>query len=225
MDPYHTDKNMTEQTTCVIEEPHYYDTKRQQSEQSDQQPNQDGIAVSSTSERGNVFHQWAIELLASFLSVASLVAIIVVLWIENGRALDEWRWKIGPTAVISFISTISKSALLVVVNSAIGQLKWRNFYGRPNSLADLQLFDDSARGVIGAARLIWHKNVKALLASIAAFIVIISLLVDPFVQLAFTFKTASRLVADEFGTVQRTQVYDPNGYILDTFFTAYGCKC
>ncbi|KAI3319235.1 hypothetical protein HD806DRAFT_525557 [Xylariaceae sp. AK1471] len=179
------------------------------------------LAEKPGKKRRHTYQLWKWELLASLLSVASLAVVVVVLYIENGRPLDEWAWSIGPTAVISFIGAVSKASLLVAVNGVIGQLKWQNFYGQTNSLFDLQLFDDSARGPLGAATLIWHKNIRAALASLAAVVIITSLLVDPFMQLVFDFPTLSKLTPDESGAIQKTTIYDPEGYNVDAQLTGY----
>ncbi|KAI1114051.1 hypothetical protein F5Y14DRAFT_462004 [Nemania sp. NC0429] len=172
----------------------------------------------------HIWQLWKWEILASLLSVVSLVLVVIILVIENGRPLDDWAWSIGPTAMISFAATISKASLLVAVSGVIGQLKWQNFYGQTNSLFDLQLFDDSTRGPLGAAALIWHKNIKATLASLAAVVIITSLLVDPFIQLVFDFPTLSKLTPDEVGTFQKTTIYDPSGNFDDLFLTSYAAS-
>ncbi|RWA10716.1 hypothetical protein EKO27_g4377 [Xylaria grammica] len=155
---------------------------------------------------------WAMEIFASILSTASLAAVIVVLWVENGRPLEQWAWSIGPTAVVSFIATVSRASLLLAVTEAMGQLKWMHFYGRANPLFDLQLFDASVRGPLGAAKLIWWKNIKALLASFASVLIIVSVLVDPFMQLVFDFPALARPQSGMTGSVRRTDVYDPSGW-------------
>ncbi|KAI0852740.1 hypothetical protein F5Y00DRAFT_272400 [Daldinia vernicosa] len=169
--------------------------------------------------RRRLFRSWMWEIGACFLSLASIAAVIAVLSVENHKPLDQWAWSIGPTAVVSFIGTIAKSAMLVAIAEILSQLKWQHFHGETHPLIDLEIFDGASRGPVGAIQLLWMKNIRTLLASLAAIVVIVSMLVDPFVQLVFEFPALSRPVSTASAFLNQTQVYDPNGYIMDAHLT------
>ncbi|KAI0474236.1 hypothetical protein F4859DRAFT_514778 [Xylaria cf. heliscus] len=166
-----------------------------------------------------LFRSWGWEISACLLSLASFAAIIIVLIIEDGKPLNQWAWSIGPTAVVSFITTIAKSSMLLATAEIIGQLKWHHFHTGTRPVIDLQTFDSAGRGPLGASTLIWKNHVKTSFASLVAVIIILSLLVDPFMQLVFTFPTHSRADSNKMGFFNSTQVYDPLGtpYILNRF--------
>ncbi|KAI1078724.1 hypothetical protein F5B20DRAFT_201562 [Whalleya microplaca] len=170
------------------------------------------------------FKFWKWEVGACFLSLASIASVIAVLYVENDKPLDQWAWSIGPTAVVAFITTIAKSSMLLAVSEVLGQLKWLHFYGETNPLTDLGVFDAAGRGPWGAAELLLRKNVKALLASLAAVVTIAALLIDPFMQLVFTFPALSRYESDVYGFFNQTQLYDPNGNTYDSHMTAFAAS-
>ncbi|KAI1641406.1 hypothetical protein F4809DRAFT_8689 [Biscogniauxia mediterranea] len=169
---------------------------------------------------GRQFGLWTWEILACLLSLCALAAVIGVLVYEDGKPLDQWAWVIGPTAVVSFISTVAKSSMLLAVSEIIGQLKWQNFDGRANALVDLQVFDDAGRGPWGATKFLAKKNVKSLLGSLASILIIVGLLVDPFMQLVFNFPALSREDPEGVAIFNGTEVYDPNAYIMDAHLTS-----
>lgn len=158
---------------------------------------------------------WVWEIGACVLVIASFAATLVVLAIEDGKPLEQWPWSVGPTAVVSFITAITKSSLLFAVTEVIGQLKWHHYEGKTRPLTHLQTFDDAGRGPLGAAALLWNHHAWSLRGSLAAIVVITSLFLDPFIQLVFAFPSQSRLDTSGAGTFHSTQVYDPNGNIYD----------
>ncbi|KAI8961686.1 hypothetical protein F5Y11DRAFT_325404 [Daldinia sp. FL1419] len=169
--------------------------------------------------RRRLLRSWMWEIGACFLSLASIASVIAVLSVENHKPLDQWAWSIGPTAVVSFVAAVAKSSMLVVVAEVLSQLKWHHFHGQAHPLIDLEIFDGASRGPLGAIELLWRKNIRTLLASLAAIIVLVSMLIDPFVQLVFDFPALAKPDPTANAFLNRTQVYDPNGYIMDAHLT------
>ncbi|KAI0148251.1 hypothetical protein F4776DRAFT_606813 [Hypoxylon sp. NC0597] len=156
---------------------------------------------------------WIWEIMASVFSLACIGAVIGVLLYEQGKPLDQWQrgWgeQISPTAVVSFLGTMGKSACLLALAEIISQLKWIHFSAGPQRLNDLQVFDDASRGPLGALQLLVVKNRKTLLAMCASALVLAALLVDPFLQLVFTFPQQLTPVDGASPTIRTSQVYDP----------------
>ena len=155
---------------------------------------------------------WLWELLACFLSIACLAAIVGVLIYEDNQPLDEWSLFIGPNAVVSFIGTLAKSSFLVALTEVISQYKWLHFLSKPQKLHDLQCFDEASRGPWGSFKLIIFKHKNALVASLASLVLLVSLLVDPFVQLVFSFPIQFVNDPTQFPTFQTSTVWNPSKY-------------
>ena len=83
---------------------------------------------------------------------------------------------------------------MVAVVEITSQLKWIHFHKRPHKLVDLQAYDESSRGPWGATKFLAFKHKTALLASWAALLTIVATMVDPALQLVFSFP--SRLAND-----------------------------
>ena len=153
---------------------------------------------------------WLWEVAACVFSLMSLASIVGVLIYEDGKQLDQWAWSIPPTAVVSFIGTMGKSSLVLVISQLLSQLKWLHFNSsNTRSLQHLRIFDGGSRGPLGALSVLY--NSKKLLASIAACLMILTILVDPFVQLVFTFP--SRLVEDGSQQAIFQRVYNWSGEV------------
>lgn len=157
---------------------------------------------------------WLWELGASVLSLVCIASIAAVASSQQGKPLEEWRRGLGrnisPTAVVSFLGTIGKSACLVALASIVSQLKWMHFSGAARKLSDLQLFDDASRGPMGALLLVMLRNKTTLLASCASVVTLASLLLDPFVQLIFDFPSELRPAVEGAAPgILSSQTYDP----------------
>ncbi|KAK4062835.1 uncharacterized protein Triagg1_9705 [Trichoderma aggressivum f. europaeum] len=165
---------------------------------------------------------WLWEIVACLFSLVCLAAIIIVLKYEDGKQLDQWSLVISPTAVISFLATISKSSFMLAITEVLGQLKWLHFNGQPRRLADLSLFDRASRGPYGGFVLILRRHRHSLLACFAALITIAGLLMDPFVQLVFSFP--SRLVVDSelVSSFSASRNYTPSNYRAVSSFALLG---
>ncbi|PPJ50404.1 hypothetical protein CBER1_06978 [Cercospora berteroae] len=125
---------------------------------------------------------WWFEVLGMVTSVAALLAIFGILFAYSGEPLSAWKAELRPNTIVAVLSTLSKSAMLMVVAQCIGQLKWLYFAQRPHPLQHIEIFDDASRGPLGSAKLLVHVNWTALLASLGAIITLLSLAMDPFVQ-------------------------------------------
>ncbi|KAI0384748.1 hypothetical protein F5Y04DRAFT_293067 [Hypomontagnella monticulosa] len=156
---------------------------------------------------------WIWEILSSVFSLACISSVIGVLCYEQGRPLDQWQqgWgqQISPTAVVSFLGMMGKSACSVAVAEIISQLKWIHFSAAPRKLSDLEIFDEASRGPWGAIRLVVLKNRTTLLAMCASVLLLASLFVDPFLQLVFTFPQQLTPVPGASPIIRTSQVYDP----------------
>lgn len=101
---------------------------------------------------------WLPEILASILSVASLLSIIIVLRVYNGRGLAELNLPASLTlnGIVAAIATITRVCLMVPVGSAMSQEAWLWFSASQqrgsarSRLIDLDLSDSASRGAWGS---------------------------------------------------------------------------
>jgi hypothetical protein len=130
---------------------------------------------------------WYWEFISAIVSIASTVAIVVILCVENGRALSGWHFLIAPNSLISIFSTIAKSSLLVSVASCLSQLKWIYFKHSSRPLHHFELFEEASRGPWGSAVLSWVVHIRAKLALFGSIITIVALAFEPFTQQILAF--------------------------------------
>ncbi|KAH7417810.1 hypothetical protein BKA64DRAFT_738366 [Cadophora sp. MPI-SDFR-AT-0126] len=152
---------------------------------------------------------WLWESAACLLSLIILALIFVNLLMLNNNPTYYWAWPWNVNSVLAFAVTIMKASLLVPVASSLGQLKW-HWFRRSRSLKGLELFDEASRGSLGSIRLLWALRFWYL-ASIGAFITVLTLSVDTFVQNAIK-------VVYQNDTTDGSYVYRTNSFSFSSFF-------
>ncbi|KAK1625427.1 hypothetical protein BDP81DRAFT_355918 [Colletotrichum phormii] len=92
-------------------------------------------------------------------------------------------------ALISTLSTISRSALAVGVSAAVSQRQWIRLNRGVHPLADLEMHDSASQGPWGSMSLLISLGWSDIV-SLGAMVTILSLAMDPFVQQIATFESA-----------------------------------
>lgn len=113
-----------------------------------------------------ILRWWLPELFASLLSIASFIAIVVVLHIYNGRALDDVSLPYGLTlnGILAILSTIARVSLMMPVGTALSQEAWlwlskNSRRNQPDScLGDLDVSDAASRGPLGSIVFLWSSR-------------------------------------------------------------------
>ncbi|KAI1506627.1 hypothetical protein F5X99DRAFT_11280 [Biscogniauxia marginata] len=148
-------------------------------------------------DTGNDNGWWLFEIAAWVASALALVAIIITIAMTDGRPLPQWPMHITLNSFVSFGSTIMKAALIIPVAEGISQLKWL-WFKRAGDLDDIQTFDEASRGSWGSMKLIF-SNRRLHLAKLGAFITIVALGVDPFIQQVIVYP--NRTIPSPLGNV------------------------
>ncbi|KAJ2984803.1 hypothetical protein NUW58_g5869 [Xylaria curta] len=139
---------------------------------------------------------WMWEILSIILSGISLVSTFVVLKVHAQKPPPHFIYGITLNAIISFLTTLSKSSLLVAVAGAMSQLKWQWFQSaKGRSVLDTQLFDNASRGPWGSAILLTTPHSWSLV-SMGAVVSILALAFDPFAQQLLNYPTQTTVAAD-----------------------------
>ena len=82
--------------------------------------------------------------------------------------------------------------MLLAATESIGQAKWLLYRKQSRNLADFQTIDEASRGPWGAFQLLYRFwDGRTILASAGAFIVLVSLAVDPFTQQILSYPSVS----------------------------------
>ena len=162
---------------------------------------------------------WFWEVAACVFSLLSLASIVGVLSYEDGKPLDGWQWSIPPTATVSFIGTLGKASLVLVLSQVLSQTKWLHFREtKSTSLQHIRIFDGASRGPLGAMLIIWKSRKLLALASIGACLMVLTILIDPFIQLVFTFP--SKLAEDnsQLAMFNRTNYWNGSWDTIDNIY-------
>ncbi|GAB1318532.1 hypothetical protein MFIFM68171_08742 [Madurella fahalii] len=102
---------------------------------------------------------------------------------HDEKPLSEWKFAASINTVISVLGVVSRAALVFAVSSSLGQHKWNWFRERHDELRVFVKFDEASRGLLGSLNLHLWSRVRSW-ASLGAFVIIISVLIDPFLQAA-----------------------------------------
>lgn len=119
------------------------------------------------------------------LATGLVTAMFILLATFNHKPVPDWGYSLSLGTILALMSTLYRSLVVFIASQIISQEKWTWYSdGRIRPLRHLQYFDAGSRGVVGSASLIpivAKHNPKALAA---AFLLIISFLIGPFVQQA-----------------------------------------
>lgn len=180
-----------------------------------------GLQTTNTHAKSGWQRLWRFEIISSVFSMSCMVIIAAILLAFDGKPLRDWRFQlITPNALIAIFSTMSKSAMLLTVATAISQMKWAYFQDRAWPLAHFQILDDASRGPLGAAKLLWSLRAQALVASVGALLTLTALAMDPFTQQILSFPTHEVEATNVTATLRKTSdfaafstakaIYDPD---------------
>ena len=102
---------------------------------------------------------WIKEIGAMLISILSLLCIVVILRIHEGRPLPDWPFSITINSLVSIFSTIMGMTILVPLEQCISQAKW-HWFQEYHPLADMDMYDQGSRGPWGALRMLWDIRWK-----------------------------------------------------------------
>jgi hypothetical protein len=148
---------------------------------------------------------WLWELTSTLVALLSTLAIFLILLLHNGQLLGDRLFYFTLNSLLSIFATVLRIAVAVAVSSAIFQLGYV-WFTKPRPLDDLEVFNAASRGIAGSLRLIWLQRGRGW-ASLGAFLFILVLLNDTFVQQIVTFPT-KEITKDVSATIGRNSIYD-----------------
>jgi len=108
----------------------------------------------------SLLYSWWFEFTSWYISALCLAAILVVLIKYDHKPVPLLPFGITINAIISVLSGVLKSALLIPIAEAIGQLKWNWFRGISRDLTDFEVFDEASRGPWGSLVLLVRTRLR-----------------------------------------------------------------
>ncbi|KAJ5605695.1 hypothetical protein N7510_008476 [Penicillium lagena] len=180
-----------------------------------------GLSLSNCGGWASFDDTWLLECLAMTFSVASFMAIIIILRICDQKPSPNLSYGLTLNTIVSLLAAASRSSLLFVVAAAVGQLKWIWFQRRERPVSDMQAFDDATRGPMGSLiLLLQHQGLS--LASLGAIVTIFAVALDPFVQqiLSYPIRQTPSSTAQATMPQARTFAQNANYYSFVEYFNA-----
>ncbi|KAJ3962396.1 hypothetical protein N0V92_000873 [Colletotrichum tropicale] len=92
---------------------------------------------------------WLAEIIWCFVSIGSVVALVVVLNVFDDEQLPQWPLGLTLNTLVAFLATLARAAFVIPVSESLSQLKWV-WFRHPRMLKDFQDFDAASRGVWGS---------------------------------------------------------------------------
>ncbi|GAW20505.1 hypothetical protein ANO14919_100110 [Xylariales sp. No.14919] len=151
---------------------------------------------------------WTPEIFCEACSVVFLLAMIILLSRIEGRPLSTWTIAVSPNAVIAILSIASKASLIYALGQTISQLKWLHLLKKPDSLEDLQHYDDASRGPLGAIRMFWTVRSASLIAYLGCVVILLALAFEPFSQQLLHFDERIIAYPGQRSSVPSSAAYD-----------------
>ena len=139
----------------------------------------------------------------------SFVGTLVLLFEIDNKPLKNWiitNADITPNALVSVLSTVTKTAILLPIAEGISQLEWTYFQQRPHRLADLQMFDEASRGPWGAVILMLRVRTGAVVATIGAILTLLTLAMDRFSQQVLSYPLRTVAANNMTATISRSDI-------------------
>ncbi|KAI1258916.1 hypothetical protein F5Y18DRAFT_433816 [Xylariaceae sp. FL1019] len=125
------------------------------------------------------YQHWLSEFSSLIASMSSFIVLVALLSHYDQTPLSPWVLGITLNGVIATLTFVSRSCMIMVVESYIGQLKW-HWLQRPRPLLDLSQFDEASRGGMGAWGMLFRT--RWTIAQLGALILILAAAIDPFAQ-------------------------------------------
>jgi hypothetical protein len=132
------------------------------------------------------------------------MAIIITLAIYNRHTLISWPHAISLNTVLSTLRVALKGFLMIIIASALGQSKWLWFSDKRHALLDFQVFDQASRGPWGSLLPLWRLRLRYI-PSIGAFVTLLALASDAFIQQSVSYPTRRTVQANATSSMSSTK--------------------
>ncbi len=83
---------------------------------------------------------WVLEVLAWILAAVTLIILIIVLTVFDGKPLSHWHSGVSVNTLVNVLTTIASIALIFPVASGIAQIRWLRLAKQASPVADIESF-------------------------------------------------------------------------------------
>ncbi|KAK8022815.1 hypothetical protein PG993_013582 [Apiospora rasikravindrae] len=158
------------------------------------EPEPDAYGIALVNERRSkipsqqppgLWSQWWVEILNCLLMIATLCAMIGVLYPNNRKPLPDLPYQVSINTIVSILSTALKASTALVLAEGISHLKW-DWFQVYRLLNNLDIFDKASRGPLGCLQLLvaLAQRGRQFAPILAAALTILTLALDPFYSAA-----------------------------------------
>ncbi|KAK5071918.1 hypothetical protein LTR51_006402 [Lithohypha guttulata] len=176
-----------------------------------------GVSISTSSKsreckpsKVTFFGTWWLEILACVLVLVAFAAILITLLLVADKPLPRLPFRISVNTLIAVFATTLKVATAFVLAEGLSQMKW-SWYSDAKPLHHFLVYDNASRGPWGALQLLWHLRLKAVIASLGAFITVAALFIDPLSQQLVHLYDCSELVKGATAMMPRARAFEEIG--------------
>lgn len=125
---------------------------------------------------------WLLQGLSVLGSFVLISVLVVLLARFDNTPILEWNG-MSLNAVVALIATILKGLVALTISDCLGQAKWIWFSRQRQPLSDFAIIDQGSRGPFGSIKML-RKSVARSFIGFGAVLIILSVTMDSFVQLA-----------------------------------------
>lgn len=129
----------------------------------------------------HVWTSWKWEILTYILVLATPLIMVATLYPHAGQPVPSWPFRITINSLLSVYSVALRASIGFLVASCIGQLQWAWFTTK-RPMYDIVLYNKANRSAWGSLTLLWNHHVKQPLTALGCMILILSAVLDPFIQ-------------------------------------------
>ncbi|KAI0145775.1 hypothetical protein F4776DRAFT_374757 [Hypoxylon sp. NC0597] len=136
---------------------------------------------SPTTKKMSLASIWWLEGISFLLVVVMVGALVGTVQPYQGQPLPRWPYSLSINTIVAFYTEVMRAAMILVLGQCLSQLKW-SWFTQPRPLHHMEHYDNASRGPWGSVGLLWAIRLKAILPSLGAIMMILSLLLVPFTQ-------------------------------------------
>ncbi|KAI6092392.1 hypothetical protein F4821DRAFT_134174 [Hypoxylon rubiginosum] len=160
---------------------------------------------SPATKKMSLAHIWWLEILSGILVIAMVAALVGTVYPYQDQPLPHWPYTLSINTIVAFYSEVMRAAMILVLSACLSQLKW-SWFTQPRPLVHVEYFDNASRGPWGSLELLWAIRLRAILPSIGAFIMILTLLLVPFTQQIVRFYSCTVLDPTSSASIPKSNI-------------------